>query len=236
MTVTCRIVVSVLISGTLVAVVPGTGTAVAAATAVTGDAPQTPTAGDAREKLLDEVASLNEDLVEFALAGNIAKINETANAIGASLSKLKAAVGTRTFAAVEARVRDQRTAIDAGNHTATALASVEIYRLLQDAMNPTARPVPLPVPLLDYAGFKLLALAKADAVDWGIIDATANEAASFWSDVEQRIDSVALRNLLDSIMTGLHDASSARNPAFTAFAAQVLLESVDLLEGQFIRK
>lgn len=202
----------------------------------TPNAAQTTTAVGTRQKLLDDVASLNENLVEFALDGNVAKIIETANAIEALLPQLRAAVPATTFTAVEARVRDQQTGLKAGNKTATALASVEVYRLLQEAMDPAARPVPIQVPLLDYAGFKLLALAKADAVNWASIDATVKEAAAFWQQVETRIGSKALRNLLGSIMTGLHDASSARNPAQAAFAAKVLLEAVDLLEGQFVPK
>lgn len=191
------------------------------------------TAADPLQKLLDDVAGLNENLVEFALDDNAAKITETANAIEASLPKLRTAVPAATFTAIEARVRDQRTAVKARNRTGAALASVEIYRLLQDAMDPRARRVPVQVPLLDYAGFKILALARSDAVDWAGIDATRKEAASFWKQVEARIGSAALRNLLGSIMTGLADASAAKNPAYAAFAAKMLLESVDLLEGHF---
>lgn len=202
----------------------------------TPNAAQTTTAVDTRQKLLDDVASLNENLVEFALDGNVAKIIETANAIEALLPQLRAAVPATTFAAIEARVKDQRTGVKAGNKTAIALASVEVYRLLQEAMDPATRPVPIQVPLLDYTGFKLLALAEADAVSWASIDATVKEAVAFWQQVETRIGSKALRNLLGSIMTGLHDASSARNPAHAAFAAKVLLEAVDLLEGQFVPK
>ncbi len=193
-------------------------------------------AADPRQTLLDDVASLNENLVEFALDNNVAKITETANAIEASLPKLRTAVPAATFTAIDARVRDQRTAVKARNGTGTALASVEIYRLLQDAMDPRARLVPVQVPLLDYAGFKILALAKAAVANWTSIDATTKEAASFWKQVEGRIASAALRNLLGSIITGLADASAAKNPVYTAFAAKMLLDSVDLLEGQFTPK
>jgi hypothetical protein len=190
----------------------------------------------ARQKLLDDVASLNENLVEFALDRNAAKITETANAIEASLPKLRPAVPATTYAAIESRMREQRTAVKAGNPTGTALASVEIYRLLQEAIDPHSRPIPVQVPLLDYAGFKILACAKGNAVDWPSIRATANEASSFWKQAEPHISSVALRTMMGSILTGLGDASATKDPAYTAFAARVLLDSVDLLEGQFVGK
>jgi hypothetical protein len=39
-----------------------------------------------------------------------------------------------------------------------------------------------------------------------------------------------------AIMTGLVDASAAKDAAYAAFAAKMLLDSVDLLEGQFTSK
>ncbi len=215
---------------------PTVAAVIVAPTALAETPAQRSASVDARQKLLDDVASLNENLVEFALEGNSAKITETAKAIEVSLSKLRTALPATTFTAVESRVRDQGTAIRTGNRTAVALASVEIYRQLQEAMNPNARPVPVQVPLLDYAGFKILALAKGDAVNWTSIDATVKEAASFWKQVEARIGSVALRNMIGSIMTGLVDGAAMKNSTYTAFAAKMLLESVDLLEGQFMPK
>ena len=216
-------------AGTITLVAPS----VFAQAASAGAPARVSTSVDAQQKLLDDVASLNENLVEFALDGNAGKIAETANAIEASLPKLRTAVPATTFKAIESRVRDQRTAVKAGTAIATALASVEIYRLLQETIDPRSRAVPVQVPLLDYAGFKILALAKGDAVQRASIDATVKEAASFWKQVETRISSVALRNMIGSIMTGLADAAAAKDPAYTAFAAKMLLESVDLLEGQF---
>jgi hypothetical protein len=199
-----------------------------------GVAAQRSTSAGPTQKLLDDVATLNENLVEFALAGNAAKMAETANAIEASLPRLRAAVPAATFTAIESRVRDQSTAVRAGNGNAVALAAVENYRLLQEAIDPQARVVPVQVPLLDYSGFKILALTKGDAVQWADINRTVKEAASFWKPVQPRIRSVALRSMVDSIMIGLADASASKDPGYTAFGAKMLLESVDLLEGQFM--
>lgn len=191
---------------------------------------------DTRQKLLDDMASLNENLVEFALDGNLAKVRETMSAIEASLPKLRTSLPALTFSAIEARVQEQRSAVKAGSGSATALASVEIYRLLQEAMDPRLRVTPLQVPLLDYAGFKLLALARSERVDWTRVEQGVQEASGFWKQVEGRVTSPALRNLVGSIMTGLSESSAARNSGYTAFAAKMLLESVDLLEGQFTPK
>ena len=45
-----------------------------------------------------------------------------------------------------------------GDRASVALQSIEAYRLLQEAIDHRAQPVPVKVPLLDYAGFKLNAL------------------------------------------------------------------------------
>jgi hypothetical protein len=209
-------------------------TMIAALVALAGVSPAFAGAVDGQQKLLDDVATLNENLVEFALAGNGPKIAETAKTIEASLPKLRAAVPTATYTAIESRVRDQRAAVKTGNGSAIAIPSVEMYRLLQEAIDPHTRTVPVQVPLLDYAGFKILAVAKGDVVNWTAIDATVKDAASFWKPLETRVPSVALRNTIASIMTGLGDASASKDPAYTAFAAKMLLESVDLLEGQFL--
>lgn len=214
---------------TLVTVAP----ALAEATTLAGRPAQQPASVDARQKLLDNVASLNEDLVQFALDGNAAKAAATASAIAASLPKLRTAVSGTTLTGIESRVREQGAAVKRGDWTATALVSVEIYRLLQEAIDPRSRRVPVQVALLDYAGFKILAVAKGNPVDWASINVTVKEAASSWKSVEPRIRSVALRSTLGSIMTGLADASALKDSAYTAFAARMLLESVDLLEGQF---
>ena len=231
-----RTMISALwLAGTFTLIAPGAAAPVfAEAPAFAGAPAQTATPVDPQPKLLDDIASLNENLVEFALDGNTAKITETANAIEASLPKLRTAVPPTTFTAIESRARDQKAAVKTGNRTAIALASVEIYRLAQEAIDPHSRTVPVQVAQLDYAGFKILALAKGNPADWTSISATVKEAASFWKQIETRISSVALRTMIGSIVTGLVDASAVKGSAYTAFAARMLLDSVDLLEGQFV--
>jgi hypothetical protein len=217
---------------TLVAPV-GVAPVLAEASAFAGAPLQRSTPVDPRQKLLDDFASLNENLVEFALDGNTAKINETTTAIEASLPKLRPVLPATTLTAIESQMRDQKTAVKAGNRLGIALASVELYRLAQEAIDPHSRAVPVQVALLDYAGFKILALAKGNPVDWASISATGKDAVSSWRQLEARISSVALRTMIGSIMTGLVDAPAVKDAAYTAFAARMLLDSVDLLEGQF---
>ena len=188
------------------------------------------------QERIDAVASLNENLVEFALAGDTAKTAQTAKAVATALPALRGDVPPVTFAGLESHLRDIEAAVKAGDDVRTALASVEMYRLSQEAMNPAARSVPVQVPLLDYSGFKVLALSRGRTVDWVRAETTAKEARVFWTHVESRIASPALRNLVGAIMTGLDNGIATRNAAHTAFAAQMLLESVDLLEGQFVVK
>lgn len=72
-------------------------------------------------KLINRVASLNEDFVEFGLTGNAAKAEATAKAIADALPSLKAVLSQTTFADVQNRVHDQRVALDRGDMTAAQL-------------------------------------------------------------------------------------------------------------------
>lgn len=113
-----------------------------------------------------------------------------------------------------------------------ALASVEIYRVLQEAIAPGDRMTPLEVSLLDYSGFKIKTLAVTRVTDWSAIDAAITEMGGFWQKVAPSIKDKGLRNLMISITDGLADAASRKNTAYLSFGAQMLLDSVDLVEGQ----
>jgi hypothetical protein len=114
-----------------------------------------------------------------------------------------------------------------------ALEAVEAYRVLVEAFDEETLVVPKTVSLLDYSGFRLQLLAGASEPDWHEIGETANEAALFWGSIEPSVEHKGLRDAMNTTIDGIAEAVAARDARMLAFAAQVDLDLVDLLEGYF---
>ncbi len=193
-------------------------------------------AGTERDQLLEGVASLNENLVEFALAGKADKVAESLKHIDAAMPKLKPSLGEAAFGRVEAHVRDVQMAVGRQDLNAAALSSIEVYRFLQEAVAPKARPVPLDVALLDYSGFKLSALTATPQSNWTSLNDAVSEADRFWKQLEPMVHDGSLRTLVSTIGQGLTDGTARKDSGQVAFAAKMLLDSVDLLQSDFTTK
>lgn len=189
-----------------------------------------PAPANERQKLLDGAATLAEHMTEFSIAGDKPKMQETMMSLDAELQKLKS---IPNVAGAQSRMLDLRRAVERRDNTRAALSAIEIYRYLQEAMDPAARPAPIEIALFDYSGFKLSALALAARPDWKLIAAANTEAAEFWKRLEPRIKEKALKNLVITIQNGLAEGLKRRDSKLVGFAARALLDTVDLLEGQF---
>lgn len=113
-----------------------------------------------------------------------------------------------------------------------ALAAVEIYRLLVQSQDPATAAVPIPVSLLDYAGFRYDALAQAPTVDWGAMEQVTRFAQGQWRAVEPSIGSPALHGVIPQSLGAMAQAASLRDIPFARSAAATELALVDLLEEQ----
>ena len=116
-----------------------------------------------------------------------------------------------------------------------ALNSVEAYRVLVESLDPNGLVVPIQVAKLDYVGFKLKVLLAASPPDWPAIQTTSEAAGRYWHELEPRVGDKGLRDAVKTVIAGLHQATSDENPEMAAFAAQMDLALVDLLEGYFER-
>ena len=114
-----------------------------------------------------------------------------------------------------------------------AVGSIEIYRLLQESMAPIHRSVPIEVPLLDYAGFKIKALLISKHPDWEQVRRTAHEATQWWASINQRVVDHSLRDAMDRTIVGINEASSMKDIRLLTFAAEMDLILVDGLESFF---
>ena len=114
-----------------------------------------------------------------------------------------------------------------------AVGSIEIYKLLQESMDPIHRSVPVEVPLLDYAGFKIKALLISKHPDWEQVRRTAHEATQWWASINQRVVDHSLRDAMDRTIVGINEASSMKDIRLLTFAAEMDLILVDGLESFF---
>ena len=190
---------------------------------------------NSRNAKLAGAASINEDLIGFALDGKADKVAERVSALRKALPALRPLLNAQTFENVGRQVTDMEQTSAKSDLLGTALASVEAYRAIENAMDAGNRPAPIEVAMLDYSGFKLSILAKAQAADWQTIAATAKESDGSWTALARNVQDVGLRNLVGAIQEGLRDAVGRKDINGVKFAAKMQLEVVDVLEGYFKR-
>lgn len=184
-----------------------------------------------RQTLLDDIASQTEDLVDDALAPSPAKAAAALEKIARLLPELRPMIDARVFDTLVSERLALDQAMTRGGGVDLALGATQMYRTLQEAMEPARRATPLPIALLDYSGFRLLALSRSSAPDWSAMAAAAKEMSGFWGQVAPKVSSKPLGDLMKTIESGLSDAITRKDPAYLAFAARTLLDSVDLLEA-----
>lgn len=148
-----------------------------------------------------------------------------------------AADAARNAVPVVASALDQRVdaivaARQAQDRSALALAAVETYRHLVQSQDAFSAQVPIPVSLLDYAGFRYDALAQAPKVDWAAMDQSVRFANEQWRAVAPHISSPSLPGVMQSSLGAMSAAVNKRDVAFARSAAATELALVDLLEEQ----
>jgi hypothetical protein len=117
----------------------------------------------------------------------------------------------------------------APNASTVSLEALEDYKKLV-ARFEASLPTTLPVAMLDYAGFKLRALAAAQNVDWQAIAATRDETHQNWAKI--KLMDKAVFDLGTNNLASLDLALATQNAKWVDSSAQILLDSVDLIERQ----
>ena len=184
-------------------------------------------------KQIEALASLNEDLVDYALAGDANRMAKSLQAITKAVPQLKAVLAKPAFSQLTTQLAAQQSAVKQGNTTLVALASIEMYRILENAIDPSLRTVPAEISMLDYSGFKIVTLARAPTTDWTAVHAVVGDMNHNWQALSPRIKETALKGLVNSIKSGVEEAVDRKDTHYLAFAGKMLLDTVDLLEGQF---
>lgn len=193
-----------------------------------------PVPSSAHNDRIADAASINEDMVEFALAGEAGKVEEKIAALKQALPGLRTIIGETAYEKVGGQLQAMETHSAKGDMTGVSMAAVEAYKQLELTLDKAALVVPIEVSMLDYSGFKLNALSHAKSPEWADIAASAKEAAGYWKALEGNVADKGLRDLMNSIQLGLDEGVARKDAAQVGFAAQLKLDAVDLLEHYFV--
>ena len=175
----------------------------------------TPNKAATRNATLTDTASINEDLIGFALAAKTDKVAEKVAAMRKALPALRPLFDISLFETLGRQVTEMEQASSRSDLLGTALAAVEVYRVLENGMDNARRPSPIEVAMLDYSGFKLSILAATQNTDWATVVATAGDSDGSWSALEKRIKDGSIRNLVQAIQDGLKSAVGTQGHSWT---------------------
>jgi hypothetical protein len=180
-----------------------------------------------------DAAEIFEKLTETAATISAPAVQKLFAQWDALYPAVNAAVPPENQARLANLMGDVRAAWQVRNRNLMALQSMEAYRVLQESMDFTGAAVPIEVPLLDYAGFKITTLLKAPKKDWDKIHATAKEANGWWINIAPRITDRALLDAMSRTIADLYAAAKNRDVKLLSASAKKDLALVDDLEKYF---
>lgn len=192
------------------------------------------TAGQrSKNEALSDAMSPYEDMAEFAMKNDAEGVKNSLEKASYSLKKLKTVLPQQIFDAFQGKYDGITAAAAKGDYPAVAVLAVDSYKILIDMLDTHGPDVPKEVALLDYAGFKTEALLNMPNPDWQEIFNVANEADINWSVIRGQVLKKSLRDSVDTAVAGLKNAARLRDADMSAFAAQVNMDLVDLLEKYY---
>lgn len=199
-----------------------------------GDAlAQTSASSGVSNKTLLSGSSPFEDLTEFAISADREGIKRALQTYDAQAKKVENTLSPAYRDKLKALVADIKQAEHQGNYDVIALKAPEAYRTLIEALDRSSLKIPVEVSLLDYEGFRFLAILHVNPGDWSDLQATAKLAQKNWDEIKSRVTDKGLREAVDITITGLIKSCTVKNADMALFAAQVVLAQVDLLEAFF---
>ena len=186
-----------------------------------------------RNAILVNAMSPYEDLTEYALAGNETKVKQAIASLNGSVAEIRDSISVRAVQALEANIKEMQAAESKAAFPEIALLSVDSYKVIAGELDQSPLDVPIQVVNLDYVGFRIHALLKQEKIDWRLVSETADEGKGQWKEIEKRVSDNGLHDSVNTAIEGLEYASTSKNIDMLGFAAQVVLDLVDLLEGYF---
>lgn len=182
-------------------------------------------------RLLDAAGGY-ETLTETAFETPFAALGVALTTARQKASEVRALLSPDSVSRLDALGAELDAAVQKQGRTAFAIAAVESYRILVSAQDSSA-PVPVEVGLLDYAGFKYDALAKARPTDWNQMAGVATYARETWTRLTPRVAAKGLRGAFESTLSGMDTAVREKNEVAARVAVSDELALVDALEEHF---
>ncbi len=184
-------------------------------------------------KIILSAASTFEDMADAALSADKAGVQRALQVYDGQAEKVEKELSQEKSRALKAHVAEISEAARSEDYKVVALEAPEAYRILIDSLDSMSMKVPIEVSLLDYAGFKLRALAHAKSGDWKKAQDVAAEAQANWSAIRSRVADKKLLEAVNIAVDGMKKACISQNSEMMSFAAQVDLALIDLLETYF---
>lgn len=184
-------------------------------------------------ELILAASSPFEDMTEAALAGDRKGIERALRAYDAVAGKVEGVLPAAKLDELRLLVADIRRAKNQGSLDVIVLKAPEAYRTLIEGLDRGGLKVPLEVSLLDYAGFRFLALLHVQPVDWRLLQGAGEQVRKNWTAIKVKVADGGLRDAVDVAVAGMNRACALKNADMALLAAQVDLAIVDLLEAGF---
>ncbi len=178
---------------------------------------------------IDAAISANEDFVEVALSGDKSKLDEAHKSIRTNFDALKSSLSGAAVKAAEGHIKAVDQAMAANDMATASVSAIENYAVLADAFQKRL-PTSLPAAMLDYAGFRLHGLSAAKTIDWAKVETTVGQSMANAKAAGISPDDKALNDLMGHINAGLAGAVKSKDKPWLDSTAQILLDSVDLVE------
>jgi len=187
----------------------------------------------ASNEIILAASSPFEDMTEAALAADKKGIERALRAYDAVAGKVEGVLPAAKRDELRVLVADIRRAKNQGSLDAIVLKAPEAYRTLIEGLDRGGLKVPMEVSLLDYTGFRFLALLHVQPVDWRLLQGAGGQAQKNWAAIKAKVTNSGLRDAVDVAVAGMNRACALKNADMAFLAAQVDLAIVDLLEAGF---
>jgi hypothetical protein len=178
---------------------------------------------------IDKAVSANEDFVEIVLGTDASARADAQKAVRDNFALVSASLAPDVAEKSKAAMAKLDSAFAAGEMSEASLAAMENYTVLVKAFDQRL-PTTTEVAMLDHAGFKLHALLAAKTVNWAAIGETVANTEVHLKAASEQIKDKAVKDILATISSGLTEAQKAQDSAWEHHSAQMLLDSVDLIE------
>lgn len=203
-----------------------------AASAATGSGANEGSPAERANQELRTAAEPFEGVTEQASTASWDRLDTLISEAEAAVRTVRPNLRGDSAATLDQQLSALRSSRAAQDRLKIATAAVESYRALVEAQEPGLAKPPIPVSLLDYAGFRYDALAQARSPDWPEMLRMTQFARQQWQQVAPKVQSRATPGLVDAALAAMSSAAERKDVSAARNAAAVELALVDLLEEQ----